>query len=70
MRESVNLTQAILRILRALLTRSRSQYAALMVFSGMLRSDFLFRIYIFPLYNDMWVLYNYMSVLYNDMMGL
>ena len=52
MRESVNLTQAFSRILRALLTRSRSQYAALMVFSGMLLADSLFRIYLFPLYNN------------------
>ena len=52
MRESVNLTQAFSRILRALLTRSRSQYAALMVFSGILLADFLFRIYLFPLYNN------------------
>ncbi|MBC8260053.1 MAG: hypothetical protein H8E38_13645 [SAR324 cluster bacterium] len=51
MRESVNLIQGFTRVLRALLTRSRSQYAALLVFSGMLLADTLFRVYIFPLYS-------------------
>ena len=52
MRESVNLMQTFSRILRVLLTRSRSQYAGLIVFSGMLIADSLFRIYLFPPYND------------------
>ena len=50
MRESVNLMQGFKFILRALLTRSRSQYAALIIFSGMGLADFLFRTHIFPVY--------------------
>ena len=50
MRESVNMMQGFTRIMRALLTRSRSQYAALIIFSGMGLADFLFRTHIFPVY--------------------
>ena len=42
--------QGFTRIMRALLTRSRSQYAALIIFSGMGLADFLFRTHIFPVY--------------------
>jgi hypothetical protein len=52
MRGSVNLLQGFTRILGALLTRSRSQYAALIIFSGMGLADFLFRTYLFPVYTD------------------
>ena len=44
--------QGFTRILGVLLTRSRSLYAALIIFSGMGLADFLFRTYLFPLYTD------------------
>ena len=52
MRGSVNLLQGFTRILGVLLTRSRSMYAALIIFSGMGLADFLFRTYLFPVYTD------------------
>jgi len=52
MRGSVNLLQGFTRILGVLLTRSRSLYAALIIFSGMGLADFLFRTYLFPVYTD------------------
>ncbi len=52
MRGSVNLLQGFTRILGLLLTRSRSLYAALIIFSGMGLADFLFRTYLFPVYTD------------------
>ena len=52
MSESVNLVQAFSQILRALITRSRSQFAGLIVFSSVLLADSIFRIYLFPLYNN------------------
>tara|TARA_B110000116_G_scaffold25869_1_gene19819 strand:+ start:773 stop:2455 length:1683 start_codon:yes stop_codon:yes gene_type:complete len=53
MRGSVNLLQGFTRILGVLLTRSRSLYAALIIFSGMGLADFLFRTYLFPFYTDL-----------------
>ena len=53
MRGSVNLLQGFTRILGLLLTRSRSLYAALIIFSGMGLADFLFRTYLFPFYTDL-----------------
>jgi len=53
MRGSVNLLQGFTRILGVILTRSRSLYAALIIFSGMGLADFLFRTYLFPLYTDL-----------------
>ena len=50
MRGSVDLMHGFTRIIRALLTRSRSQYAAMIIFSGMAVADFLFRTHIFPVY--------------------
>ncbi len=44
--------QGFTRILGVLLTRSRSMYAALIIFSGMGLADFLFRTYLFPVYTD------------------
>ena len=44
--------QGFTRILGVLLTRSRSLYAALIIFSGMGLADFLFRTYLFPVYTD------------------
>ena len=44
--------QGLTRILGVLLTRSRSLYAALIIFSGMVLADFLFRAYLFPVYTD------------------
>ena len=44
--------QGFTRILGVLLTRSRSLYAALIVFTGMGLADFLFRTYLFPVYTD------------------
>ena len=52
MRGSVNLLQGFTRILGVLLTRSRSLYAALIIFAGMGLADFLFRTYLFPVYTD------------------
>jgi len=52
MRGSVNLLQGFTRILGVLLTRSRSLYAALIIFTGMGLADFLFRTYLFPVYTD------------------
>jgi hypothetical protein len=52
MRGSVNLLHGFTRILGVLLTRSRSLYAALIIFSGMVLADFLFRAYLFPVYTD------------------
>ena len=52
MQGSVNLLQGFTRILGVLLTRTRSQYAALLIFSGMGAGDFLFRTYLFPVYID------------------
>ena len=52
MRGSVNLLQGFTRILGVLLTRSRSLYAALIIFGVMGRADFLFRTYLFPVYTD------------------
>ena len=52
MRGSVNLLQGFTRILGVILTRSRSLYAALIIFSGMGLADFLFRTYLFPVYTD------------------
>jgi len=46
------LLQGFTRILGVLLTRSRSMYAALIIFSGMGLADFLFRTYLFPVYTD------------------
>jgi len=51
MRASINVMEGFKRILQALLTRSRSQYAALIIFFGMALADFIFRIYIFPRYS-------------------
>ena len=45
--------QGFTRILGVLLTRSRSLYAALIIFSGMGLADFLFRTYLFPFYTDL-----------------
>ncbi len=45
--------QGFTRILGLLLTRSRSLYAALIIFSGMGLADFLFRTYLFPFYTDL-----------------
>jgi hypothetical protein len=53
MRGSVNLLQGFTRILGVILTRSRSLYAALIIFSGMGLADFLFRTYLFPFYTDL-----------------
>jgi len=50
MRGSVNFLQGFTTILGILLTRTRSQYAALIIFSGMVLGDFLFRTYLFPYY--------------------
>ena len=44
--------QGFTRILGALLTRSRSQYAALIIFSGMVLADYLFRTYLFTYYSN------------------
>ena len=44
--------QGFTRILGVLLTRSRSLYAALIIFAGMGLADFLFRTYLFPVYTD------------------
>ena len=44
--------QGFTRILGVLLTRSRSLYAALIIFTGMGLADFLFRTYLFPVYTD------------------
>ena len=52
MRGSVNLLQGFTRILGVLLTRSRSLYAALIIFGVMGLADFLFRTYLFPVYTD------------------
>ena len=52
MQGSVNLLQGFTRILGVLLTRTRSQYAALLIFSGIGAGDFLFRTYLFPVYID------------------
>ena len=52
MQGSVNLLQGFTRILGVLLTRTRSQYAALLIFSGIGAGDFLFRAYLFPVYID------------------
>ena len=52
MRGSVNLLQGFRRILGVLLTRSRSLYAALIIFGVMGLADFLFRTYLFPIYTD------------------
>jgi hypothetical protein len=52
MRETVNLMLGFKRILYALLTRSRSHHAALIVFSGMGLGDYLFRAFIFPVYSE------------------
>jgi len=52
MRGSVNLLQGFTSILGVLLTRSRSLYAALIIFTGMGLADFLFRTYLFPVYTD------------------
>jgi len=46
------LLQGFTRILGVLLTRSRSLYAALIIFAGMGLADFLFRTYLFPVYTD------------------
>jgi len=52
MRGSVNLLQGFTLILGVLLTRTRSLYVALIIFSGMGLADFLFRTYLFPVYTD------------------
>jgi len=52
MRGTVNLLQGFTRILGVLLTRSRSLYAALIIFGVMGLADFLFRTYLFPVYTD------------------
>ena len=52
MRGSVNLIQGFTRILVVLLSRSRSQYAALIIFSGMILSDYIFRSYLFSPYTN------------------
>lgn len=52
MRGTVNLLQGFTRILGVLLTRSRSLYAALIIFGVMGLADFLFRTYLFPIYTD------------------
>ena len=52
MQVSVNFLQGFTRILLLLLTRTRSQYSALIIFSGMGLGDFLFRAYLFPVYID------------------
>ena len=44
--------QGFTRILGVLLTRSRSLYAALIIFGVMGLADFLFRTYLFPVYTD------------------
>lgn len=44
--------QGFTRILGVLLTRSRSLYAALIIFGVMGLADFLFRTYLFPIYTD------------------
>lgn len=50
MRESVHLVQGLTQILRNLLTHSRSQIAAIVIFTGMAFADFVFRKIIFPSY--------------------
>ena len=52
MHGSVNLLQGFTSILGVLLTRSRSLYAALIIFGVMGLADFLFRTYLFPVYTD------------------
>ena len=52
MRASIDIMQGFKLILQALFTRNRSQYAAVIIFFGMLLSDFIFRIYLFPIYSD------------------
>jgi hypothetical protein len=52
MRGSVNLMQGFTHILGVLLTRSRSQYAALIVFFGVGLADYLFRTYLFNAYSN------------------
>ena len=42
--------QGFTLIMRALLTRSRSQYSVLIIFPGIGLADFLFRTHIFPVY--------------------
>ena len=44
--------QGFTLILGVLLTRTRSLYVALIIFSGMGLADFLFRTYLFPVYTD------------------
>ncbi len=52
MRESVNLISGLKQVLYKLLTSSRSQQAALIIFFGMALADFLFRFLLFPVYAE------------------
>ena len=52
MRESVNLISGFTRVAYTLLTSSRSRQAALIIFSGMVLADFLFRFIVFPVYTE------------------
>ena len=52
MRESVNLISGFTRVLYTLLTSSRSHHAALIIFSAMGLADFIFRLFVFPVYTE------------------